>query len=129
MRTIAHAFIALALTALPTASVADDGLKVVSAPRDFVDQKISASCLITYAQEASPTWCEVHDASGKELGTILLYLINLPPEDRARAVKDCGNQNPAKNVRERCLATLTGRVGMSFQKAFLHDPTIEWAQK
>ena len=129
MKTVAQGLIAMALIVMPTVSVADDGVKVVSSPRDFVDQNISASCLITYAQEASPTWCEVHDGSGKEVGTILLYLINLPPEDRARAVKDCGNQNPAKNVRERCLATLTGRVGLSFQKAFLHDPTIEWAQK
>lgn len=129
MKILAQSLIAVALTSLATGAVADDGAKVVSSPRDFADQKISASCLITYAQEASPTWCEVHDASGKEVGTILLYLINLPPEDRARAVKDCGNQNPARNVRQRCLATITGRVGVSFQKAFLHDPTIEWMQK
>jgi hypothetical protein len=72
----------------------------------------------------------VYDVSGREVGTILLYLNNIPgEEDRARATRDCGSQNPTKNVRERCLATLTGRVGVSFQKAFLHDPTIEWAQK
>lgn len=127
MKGIAKGLITIAVAGLPAVSLADDGVKVVSAPRDFVDQKISAACLITYAQEASPTWCEVHDASGREVGTILVYLINLPPEDRARAVTDCGNQNPARNVRERCLAR---RVGVSFgQKAFLHDPAVEWATK
>jgi hypothetical protein len=118
------------MTAVPTAAGADDAMKVVAAPRDFIGQQVAVPCLITYAQPETPTWCEVYDASGKEAGTILFYLINLAQEqDRARAMKDCGNQNPSKNNRERCMVTLTGKVGVQFQKAFLTDPTVEWANK
>lgn len=121
--------ILLLLAALPSAAVADDAMKVVAAPRDFIGQQVTVPCLIAYAQEASPTWCEVYDGSGKEAGTILFYLINITQEDRARAMKDCGNQNPSKNNRDRCTVTLTGQVGVQSQKAFLTDPTVEWANK
>ena len=62
--------------------------------------------------------------------TILFYLINLAKEeDRLRATQDCGNQNPRRNKRDRCMVTLTGRVGVPAQKAFLTDPTVEWVNK
>jgi hypothetical protein len=102
----------LMLAALPTAAGADDALKVVAAPKDFIGQQVTASCLITYAQKSSPTWCEVYDGSGQEAGTILFYLINLAKEeDRLQATQDCGNQNPRRNNRDRCMVTVTGRVG------------------
>jgi hypothetical protein len=120
----------LILAVLPSAAVADDPMKVVAAPREFIGQQVAVPCLITYAQSETPTWCEVYDPSGKEVGTILFYLINVTQEqDRSRAMKDCGNQNPSKNNRERCMATLTGKIGVQFQKAFLTDPTLEWANK
>ncbi|MBM6583653.1 hypothetical protein ILT44_25975 [Microvirga sp. BT689] len=56
------------LAALPTAAEADDALKVVAAPKDFIGQQVTVSCLITYAQKSSPTWCEVYDSSGQEAG-------------------------------------------------------------
>ena len=37
--------------------------------------------------------------------------------------------NPRKNNRDRCMVTLTGRVAVQSQKAFLTDPRIEWANK
>ena len=86
-------------------------------------------CLIACAQEASPTWCELYDRSGKVARTIHFYLINIAQEDRAGATKDCGNQNPSKNNRDRCMVTLTLQVGVRFQKTFLTDPTVEWANK
>ena len=102
----------LMLAALPTAAGADDALKVVAAPKDFIGQQVTVSCLITYAQTSSPTWCEVYDGSGQEAGTILFYLINLAKEeDRLQATQDCGNQNPRRNNRDRCMVTVTGRVG------------------
>ena len=125
----AEAVIMLMLAGLPTAAVADDALKVVAAPKEFIGQQVTVGCLVAYAQEESPTWCEVYDGSGKEAGTILFYLINVTPEDRARAMQDCGNQNPRKNNHNRCLARITGRANVSFQKAFLSDPIVEWASK
>jgi hypothetical protein len=120
----------LTLVSIPTAAPADDAAKVVASPRDFIGQKVTVPCLITYAQEASPSWCEVYDSSGQEVGTILFYLINITrDEDRLRATQDCGNQNPRRNKRDRCVATLSGQVGVQFQKAFLTDPTIEWTNK
>ena len=62
--------------------------------------------------------------------TVYIYLINIPrQEDRLRAMQDCANQNPRKNNRDRCMVTLTGRVAVQSQKAFLTDPRIEWANK
>jgi hypothetical protein len=125
----AEGAIMLMMTAPPIAG-ADDALKVVAAPNEFIGQQVTVPCLITYAQEASPSWCEVYDGSGQEAGTILFYLINLAQEgDRLRATQDCGHQNPGRNNRDRCMATLTGRVGVQFQKAFLTDPTVEWVNK
>jgi hypothetical protein len=105
--------IMLMMAAPLTAAGADDALKVVAAPKEFIRQQVTVPCLITYAQESSPSWCEVYDDSGQEAGTILFYLINLAQEgDRLRATQDCGNQNPRGNNRDRCMATLTGRVGV-----------------
>jgi hypothetical protein len=120
----------LLLAALPTAAEANDALNVVAAPKDFIGQKVSVSCEFAYAQEASPIWCEVFDSAGKEVGTIYVYLTNLPhQEDRLRAMKDCADQNPRKNNRDRCRVTLTGGVGVQRERAFLSDPTVEWASK
>jgi hypothetical protein len=118
------------LAALPTAAVADDALKVVTAPKEFIGQQVTVSCLITYAQEMSPTWCEVYDGSGQEAGTIYIYLMNIPrQEDRVRAMQDCADQNPRKNNRDRCLVTVTWRVSVQREKAFLTDPALEWVNK
>lgn len=120
----------LMLAVLPPAAAADDAERLVAAPKDFIGQQVIASCQIAYAQEASPTWCEVHDSSGQEVGTIYIYLSNIPrQEDRLRAMQDCANQNPRKNNRDRCMVTLTGRVAVQREKAFLTEPTIEWANK
>ena len=120
----------LMLAALPAAAAADDAEKVVAAPKDFIGQQVTASCQIAYAQETSPTWCEVYGSAGQEVGTIYIYLINIPrQEDRLRAMQDCANQNPRKNNRDRCMVTLTGRVAVQSQKAFLTDPRIEWVNK
>ena len=120
----------LMLAALPAAAAADDAEKVVAAPKEFIGHQVTASCQIAYAQETSPTWCEVYGSSGQEVGTIYIYLINIPrQEDRLRAMQDCANQNPRKNNRDRCMVTLTGRVAVQSQKAFLSDPTVEWANK
>jgi hypothetical protein len=98
----AGSVIMLTLAALPTAAVADDAVKVVAAPTEFIGQQVTVSCLIGYAQEASPTWCEVYHPSGQEAGTIYVYLINIPrQEDRARALQDWADQNPRKNNRNR----------------------------
>jgi hypothetical protein len=117
----------LMLAALPTTAVADDSLKVVAAPNEFIGQQVTVSCLIAYAQEASPTWCEVYDASGQEAGTINVYLINIPrQENRARAMRDCADQNPRKNNRDRCLVTLTGRVGVQREKSQPPIDEVPW---
>ena len=129
-RVRANAIAILALAALPRAAAANDAIKVVTAPKEFLGQKVTVDCLLAYAQETSPTWCEVYNSSGAEVGTIYVYLINVPGQgDRVRAMQECGDQNPRKNNRERCQVTLTGVVGIQSQKAFLSDPMIEWASK
>jgi hypothetical protein len=91
---------------------------------------VTVSCLIAYAQETSPTWCEVYSPSGQEAGTIYVHLVNIPrQEDRVWAMQNCADQNPRKNNRNRCMATLTGRMSVQRQKAFLSDPTVEWVNK
>jgi hypothetical protein len=126
----AGSVIMLTLAALPTAAIAGDALKVVAASTEFIGQQLTVSCLIGYAQEASPTLCGVYHPSGQEGETIYVYLINITrQEDRARALQDCADQNPRKNNRNRCMVTLTGRVSVQRQKAFLSDPTVEWVNE
>ncbi|GEO19067.1 hypothetical protein [Microvirga aerophila] len=101
----------LMLAALPAVAAADDADKVVAAPKEFIGWQVTASCPITYAQKTSSTWCEVYGSSGQEVGTIYIYLINIPrQEDRLRAMQDCANQNPRKDNRDRRIVTLTGRI-------------------
>jgi hypothetical protein len=64
-----------------------------------VTTPVSVPCLIAHAQERSPTWSEVSNSSGQEVGTVHIHLINLPrQEGRLQAMQDCADQNSRKNV-------------------------------
>ena len=117
------------LDALPAAA-ADDAEKLVVAPKELMGQQGTASCRIAYAQETSHNGREVYGISAQGAGTIYTSMSNIPgQQDRPRSMQECANQNPRKNNRGRCVVTLTRRVVVHRERAFLTDPTIEWTNK